>query len=213
MSDHVGDENEDDDLENPSENRPSGQNIGNSGDGNFNFVGRDINGDVHFQSPKPFVQTLDVRRAWQIPLYVRPQVLSVVGALSFLLTMVGTIASLLSLLAPTSYPPVLVGFGHLFSKLGPWVVFVLLPFGAVAFLCGLQLWRSRFANVGLVALERDTRGSTWLTRLTGPCPRCDGKLNMHGGSPGTLPGCYLTCSENPDHSWRFDFTSLNPINA
>jgi hypothetical protein len=204
LTDVNPDDNGDDDVP------PRDKNIENHGNGNVNFNGRDItNSNFNFNQAQHYDQLIDVQRVWKFPLNVRPRTLTIVGAISFVLTIVGTAASLFSITGGTIPWPLVAGIGKAFSFPSPWIQLSLIFICAFSLVLGGSLRRSRFENVGPIAFERDAAGLIWLTRLSAPCPRCDGTLEMH--SRRHVPGCLMTCSNNPDHTWKFDYTTLDTI--
>jgi len=167
---------------------------------------RDLIGNTISVAPQLQVQPLDVRRTWSVNVPGRPSTFSFVGAVSFCLTGIGTAASLYSMLFGTLPNAALSWLASAAGPLGAWAIAPMV-LGLLLFLTGIQLMRARFLTLGPVALEVDDDNLISISRFTAPCPRCNARLHMTGGSEHD-PGVFFICSRNRDHAWRFDYTTL-----
>ncbi|WP_281910594.1 hypothetical protein [Massilia varians] len=95
-------------------------------------------------------------------------------------------------------------------------LFVLILSIALFFLIvGVSLIRHRFVRLPYLPfnVEADSSGKTFITKVQGNCPRCDGKLKLREIGPKENAKTFVRCTRNPDHIWNFDFTVLDEPKA
>jgi hypothetical protein len=89
----------------------------------------------------------------------------------------------------------------------PWLLFA----GSFGVCVGAGYLRMcRYLKIGAANLEVDTRDNLHLTRITGVCPRCSDKLELHRieGQSARM----LVCRRNPNqHRYTFDPTELEDL--
>lgn len=92
----------------------------------------------------------------------------------------------------------------------------ILAISAILFVIGVGLkWRSGSMGLSFLGnLESDENGQLYFSRVIGKCPvnGCPGKLRMINANKNQPIDHILRCNRNPNHSWVFDMTSLEPVN-
>ncbi|OBQ56753.1 zinc-ribbon domain-containing protein [Halodesulfovibrio spirochaetisodalis] len=81
-------------------------------------------------------------------------------------------------------------------------------FGTFPLFIGLALHKYRFLRMGWFNIRAQKNGNLLLTRVSGNCPTCDGRLHLADIEKQTI----VQCSRNPDHIWRFDYTIFDDQN-
>jgi hypothetical protein len=189
------------------------QNVGSGNqtviNGNHNISARDMIADtIYVGQPKPSdYDDLNVRRLTSFNTRLPLQTVTLVGAVSFILTLVGAIASLYGILYGT-VPSSSVHWLFQLHNYLPWWFPVVAPVAAIVALLSWQTCRSKFLHIfGPYAAEVDEGGHLIVSQFTATCPTCGASLNMVSGERYG-PGASYVCSRNPQHCWSFDHTTL-----
>ena len=174
--------------------------------GNGNVIAHTIRESTINVRPADPLQELDIERRWTLIIPIRPSTLGIIGMLSFIMTGIGTVASCYSVLFGTVPNEWLRWLALFAARLGFGTILLMVASAVVAAL-GWQLARRRFAQLGSIAFEISGDGNVAMSALSAPCPRCAGRLRLRSGAEHD-PHVYFTCSRNPGHCWRFDYTTL-----
>lgn len=138
---------------------------------------------------------VNARRTFIVKMPFTVNIMFIFGVSLFLLSILIIILDILF-----DYP-----FGHEFNS----IKMAIIPFGGIITLFGivLKFKSSSFGVSFLGNIERGNDGNVYLTRVSGSCPFCPGRMRMLGASERNKDHT-LVCNRNSEHRLVFDMTTL-----
>ena len=171
-----------------------------NGDGSINLAGNNTISDSHlhvgdvYQSDNQ-EDTAYIGREFLKPITlagtpIKASWLTISGTLGF----VGSCASIYSVLGNSS----------------PFLYFFLLAFSGFLLINGIRLSKIRFSRLKWFNLEANNDGEIFISKISGDCPKCDGKLKLVDINVSKdRYKTFVRCTRNGDHTWNFDPTVLD----
>jgi energy-coupling factor transport system substrate-specific component len=103
--------------------------------------------------------------------------------------------------------------GQLHTYMPFWVGMGVMMVGFLCLVCGIQLYRFRFASlIGPYGLQSGADNSVHLIKISGICPICSGELTLRSVGPKEQKILMVVCKRNPfRHQWLFDHTVIRNI--